>query len=175
MSLLATIRPQDIDPDAPAEDYAAYTPRAAVRVIVFDGERVALVHVSRAGYYMLPGGGTDDDDIRSALVREVREELGCEIAVDKPVGDIVVYFDRWRQKQTDTCFIAHKTGESIRQALTNFEVSSGFQPYWAANIAEAAHLVRSARPVANDGKLIRARDLLFLEAALQSDATMLDG
>jgi 8-oxo-dGTP pyrophosphatase MutT (NUDIX family) len=101
MKLLATIKPEDVDADVPSFDYGTFTPRTAARAIVFDGEKVALIHIIEHGYYMLPGGGTDGDDLQTGLAREILEELGCEVEITGEVGSTEVYIDRWRQKQTD--------------------------------------------------------------------------
>ena len=165
MQLLATIYPQDVDPDAPAFDYAAFRPRTASRAIVFEEQRVALVHVKHAGYYMLPGGGADkSENIHNALLREVQEELGCHVHLDREIGSIVTYFDRWQQKQTDTCFLASKVAAEVERTLTDFEISEAFEVTWAASLEEAVRLMREATPAARDGKLVQARDLRFLES-----------
>jgi 8-oxo-dGTP diphosphatase len=165
MKLLAIIRPEDVDPDAPEFDYASFVPRIAGRAIIFDGSKVALIHINEHDYYMLPGGGVDSsEDIGNALKREILEEIGCDIEVDDKVGSAEVYFDRWKQKQTDCCYVAKKVGTDAASAFTNFEQSEGFEVIWAKNLAEAIQLVKSAAPKNRDGKLVRARDLLFLES-----------
>jgi 8-oxo-dGTP pyrophosphatase MutT (NUDIX family) len=164
VNLLATIYPHDVDPTAPKFDYAAFQPRPAVRAVIFDEERVALIQVTKSRYYMLPGGGVEGEALRPALAREIQEELGCMVAVEREIGTIVVYIDRWQNKQIDTCFIARKTGGTGSRALTDFETTEDFRAVWAANVAEAIALVRKARPADRDGKLVQARDLLFLES-----------
>jgi len=164
MKSLASIRPEDVDPKAPHFDYATFTSRPAGRAIIFDGDKVALIHVSNHGYYMLPGGGIEDEDIPSALAREIMEEVGCEVHVEEEVGSAEVYFDRWQQKQIDYCYTAKKVGKDHDTELIPFEKDAGFQTVWADNLAAAIKLVESAAPEERDGKLVRARDLLFLKA-----------
>jgi 8-oxo-dGTP pyrophosphatase MutT (NUDIX family) len=101
MQTLALFRSSDVDANAKPLDEASYKPRTAGRAIIFDGEKVALLHVANSGYYTLPGGGIDNDDLTSGLKREVMEEIGCEIEVGKEVGSAVVYFDRWKNRQVD--------------------------------------------------------------------------
>lgn len=163
--LLATIRPSDVDPDAPDFDPSSFRPRTAARAVLFDGDKVALIHVSADGYYMLPGGGIDGDDMATGLAREIQEELGCRVTIAGEVGSVTIYNDRWASKQTDYCYIAHKTGQDGAASLTDFETESGYQVVWAADINEAIQLVQNARPQMRDGKLIQARDLLFLQTA----------
>lgn len=163
MKLLASIHPEDVDPSVAPMDYSVFNARPAGRAIVFDGEKVALIKVSKHNYYMLPGGGLDDDDIQAGVAREILEELGAEVKLDKEIGSIEVLFDRWQQKQVDYCFTAHLIHANSEKALTDFEVEEGHEIVWAANIDEAIKLVETAIPEQTDGKLVRARDLKFLQ------------
>jgi 8-oxo-dGTP pyrophosphatase MutT (NUDIX family) len=165
MEYLATIYPEQVDPTALPQDYAGYKDRQAGRAIIFDGDQVALVYVKKSGYFMLPGGGLDGDDIRTGLAREVLEETGLHIDILERVGSIAVYFDRWRQRQIDQCFITRVVGRGQEVRLTDFETEEGYELIWVPTIQEA--IARSERmvPAARDARLVRARDLLFLRTA----------
>ena len=164
MKQLAIIKPEDVDSSSPKFDYATFKPRTAARAIISDGSRIALVHVGGHGYYMLPGGGVEDENLSSGLTREILEELGCNIEITGEVGSITVYMDRWSKKQTDYCYLAKKVGDSNDTARTDFETSEGHEVVWASDLAEAIHRVEAAKPQNRDGKLVKARDLLFLRA-----------
>lgn len=163
MKHLASIYPEDVDSSVTPMDYPTFRTRLAGRAIVFDGDKVALIKVSKYGYYMLPGGGLDDDDIRTGLAREVLEELGAEVKLGPEIGAIEVFFGRWHSKQVDCCFVAYLIHASSQKALTDFELEEGHEVIWAATIAEAIKLVEAATPEYVDGKLVRARDLKFLQ------------
>lgn len=163
MKPLASIHPEDVDSAVPAIDYSAFETRPAGRAIVFDDGKVALIKVSKHNYYMLPGGGLDDDDVQAGVAREILEELGAEAKLDKEIGTIEVFFDRWQQKQVDYCFTAHLIHADAEKALTDFEVEEEHEIVWASNIDEAIKLVETAIPEQTDGKLVRARDLKFLQ------------
>ena len=164
--MLRTLKAQDVEPDAPQFDYDSFTSRNAVRAIVFDGPRVALLKVNLHGYYMLPGGGIDDgEDQYLALAREAQEELGCEVKVTSEVGSATIYNDRWKKKQTDFCYTVQLVHDTSNKDLTDFEIEEGHELIWAESISDAIKLMQGAVPKVRDGKLVRARDLIFLKTA----------
>ncbi len=156
MKLLATFT------DPYSDDTSNYTERVAGRAVIFDGEKVALLHVVQGGYYTLPGGGIDDDDIVTGMAREVIEETGCEVAIGQEVGMAITYFDRWHNKQIDYCYIARKTSGGQPTNHTAFEAAEGYKLTWAPSIDAAIELAENTSPIQADAKLVRARDLLFL-------------
>jgi 8-oxo-dGTP pyrophosphatase MutT (NUDIX family) len=163
MTLLASIHPEDVDAQAPQSNYATFTVRPAGRAILFDGDKVCLIHVSAQSYYMLPGGGIEDEDVPAGLAREIMEEVGCEVTVENEVGRIDVFFDRWHQKQVDFCYTARKAGNNQATSATDFEKSEGHKVIWAASIQDAIQMVDNTHPQELDGKMVKARDLLFLK------------
>lgn len=165
MQLIASLTADDVEENAPAFDYENFAPRIAVRAIVFDGEKVALLRVSAHNYFMLPGGGVDNDEgLEIALLRELQEELGCVVRIQAEVGAIEVFNDRWRKKQTDYCFVVEKLGSKKDIEPTQFETDEGHQVEWVESISSAVELLTSSNPVNRDGKLVVRRDLLFLQA-----------
>lgn len=165
MQLVASIRPENVDPEFMPVDYAQYKLRRAVRAIVFDDGRVALIRVGKHGYYMLPGGGVDEDEeAKASLMREVAEELGCTVRIGKLVGAVETYIDRWQQRQIDNCYIVYKIG-TAPHAQTEFEREEGHEVIWAGDLEEAIDLLADAHPDNRDGKLVQARDLIFLKRA----------
>ena len=63
-------------------------PRVRVAVIIIDDGKIVLVRHEKYGktYWVLPGGGVDfGESLEEAAVREVKEEINLDIAVDKLV------------------------------------------------------------------------------------------
>jgi 8-oxo-dGTP diphosphatase len=165
MQLLGSFSPIDADPNAAVLNSAEYAVRRAGRGIIFDQEKIALLYIGKHGYYMLPGGGTNQESTRSALIREALEEIGCDITIEQCIGSIEIYLQRWQTKQTDTCYIAHVTGKTKAAAPTAFERTEKHRVTWTPSLAAAIALMDQAIPENMDGKLIRLRDLLFLRSA----------
>lgn len=60
------------------------TPRPAARALIVSGGKLLAVHMRTGGedVYVLPGGGQRfGETMAETVVRECREELGCDVAV----------------------------------------------------------------------------------------------
>ena len=54
--------------------------RPSARAIIIKRDKIALVYATNEKYYKFPGGGIhEDEDIRDALIREVKEEVGLSV------------------------------------------------------------------------------------------------
>ena len=54
--------------------------RVAVKAVIWEGERLRLLHSQRWSCYKFAGGGTETGESHAvALARELREELGAEL------------------------------------------------------------------------------------------------
>lgn len=167
MKLLKTIKEEDIFPDSHLADVSVvYEDRFAARAIVFDAENnIALLYVSKRGYCKLPGGGIEKgESIVGALKRECLEEIGCNIVVEKELGEIVEYRQQQKMKQTSYCYTARLDGPKGQEHLEQGEIDDGFKPIWVT-LDKAIDLTKQSRPDVYNGKFITVRDLTFLEAA----------
>jgi 8-oxo-dGTP diphosphatase len=75
------------------------------------------------GSWALPGGFVEyGETVESAAMRETKEETGLEVELDKLVG---VYSDPERDPRghmVSVCFLAHKTGGTLKAASDAAEV-----------------------------------------------------
>ncbi len=167
MKLLKTIREQDIHPDTPEAHITEYKERHAARAIVLDDEsRVALLRVNKYSYHKLPGGGVEaGEDMRQALKRELREEIGCEAEVIAEVGEIIEYRDEWSLRQTSDCYLARKVGTQLSSDFDEGELADDFEMLWVDSIDEAIQLLENDEPTNYDGDFIKVRDLILLREA----------
>lgn len=170
MEHLLAIKEDDVNPGAEPVDPTDFGTREAARAIVLNkrGE-VFLLNVSKCGYHKLPGGGVDEgEDISRALEREMLEEIGCQAEVTGEVGIIIEYRDQRRLKQTSYCYLAKRVGSEQTNALTEEEISEGFERVMAINVAEAIKILEQDSPNNYEGKFIRLRDLHFLKTVQSS-------
>jgi 8-oxo-dGTP pyrophosphatase MutT (NUDIX family) len=98
--------------------------RAAV--VVFEGDRVALIERVRGGrrYYLFPGGQVEPGEApEDAAVRETREELGLDIEIARLVARATF------RGNEQHYYLARKTGgvfgAGVGEEMTGEDVSEG--------------------------------------------------
>lgn len=163
MKQLAIINPENVS----EEEIKSYRVREAARAIVVDEEgKIALLHVSKANYYKLPGGGLEgNEDKIIALQRECQEEIGCDIKVVGEVGIIVEYRKFCTLKQTSYCYLVKIKGEKGMPNFTDSEMGAGFVPVWLS-YKDALQAIRNSQTTHIEGSVyIVPRDTIFLEEA----------
>ena len=93
-------------------------PKVTVDGVVVEGDSIVLIkrlNPPFEGMWALPGGFVDlDETVEEAVVREVEEETGLKVKVDKLVG---VYSDPMRDPRRHTisvCFLCGKVGGVLK-------------------------------------------------------------
>jgi len=142
--------------------------RQAARAVVFDeNKNIALLHATKNFYYKLPGGGIEKgEDIKTALERECKEEIGCDTEVLAELGSVVEYRKKYSLRQVSYCFIAKIVGEKRAAALTQDEIDEGFETVWLP-LGDALKKVKESSPVIYEGPYMVTRDTALLEAAIE--------
>ena len=111
--------------------------RVGCRGIVLDGENMLLSHERKSGWYLIPGGGLEEGEtLEECCLREIEEETGVLVRLDKPFLCLKEHYEDWLY--ISYYFACAPTGQS-RQALTEAEVQRGLVPEWM-NIADALEL-----------------------------------
>src|SRR3989338_4297707 len=163
MQLLATINPENVTPD----EVKNYRLRQAARAVVFAADgNIALLHVKENGYHKLPGGGIETgEDVITAVRRECREEIGCEIEITGELGCIIEYRKRYSIKQESFCHLAKISGAKGKPTFTKDEIKYGFSEIWLPP-AKALQTLQSDRSESYSCRYIGPRDIVLLQTAL---------
>ncbi|MCG2690028.1 NUDIX domain-containing protein [Candidatus Parcubacteria bacterium] len=163
MKLIKLINPENVS----EEEVKHYRCRGAGRAVVMDNDGIiALLHVTKKGYYKLPGGGVEDtEDKMIALKRECQEEIGCDIEVIGAIGTIVEYRKIFGLKQTSYCYLAKVKGEKGKPAFTDDEKENGFEQVWLPYKEALRALLDSKATNIEGSAYIVPRDTAFLQEA----------
>jgi mutator protein MutT len=79
--------------------------RVRAVAILIEDDKLAVIERHRAGrqYFTFPGGGVDaGETVEQAIVREVEEELGLRVAVERKVAEV------WFRGNRQEYFLVHK-------------------------------------------------------------------
>jgi ADP-ribose pyrophosphatase YjhB (NUDIX family) len=114
------------DPNAPKAN--SLVP-AASAVVVDDSGRILLHKRTDNEYWSIPGGAMKPgESIAETVVREVEEETGIEVDVQKVLGiysnprHVSVYDDGEVRQQFSVCFLCRAVGGELRTSEESSEV-----------------------------------------------------
>ncbi len=159
MELLKTINEESVS----AEEVELLGNRTAVRAVIVDGEKIALIHAQNNNYYELPGGGAEKGEIpEAAVIRECREETGCEVEIIKPIGRVLELRRESKIANDSHCYLVRILAKS-QPDLTEKEIDEGKKVMWVT-LAEARKLILSSDTTKSFyGKYLVIRDMTFLD------------
>jgi ADP-ribose pyrophosphatase YjhB (NUDIX family) len=129
---LLTARITDKDIIDGEEDYLDEVTRYGARGILLDNNlNIAMMFMSKNGYYKLPGGGIEAGETPDlAFLREVKEETGYNSVILEKLGYIEEHKKQNEFMQTSYCFIARKTSNNQQASFTDNELALGFSLTW---------------------------------------------
>ncbi len=141
--------------------------REASRAVIFDeNQLVPLLFVSKFNYHKLPGGGVErDENKEKALVREVKEEVWCEVEIVDEVWKIIEFRTERNQKQASYCYLC-KVISKGELSFTQEELGDWFKVI-RVSLDEVISLIENDKTECYISYFIQKRDLIFLKKAKQ--------
>lgn len=89
--------------------------RKRARAVIFDGDNIILIKRTKPGredYWVFPGGLVEEgENVKDALIRECKEELGIKIKVGELLAkkELGIY----EEKYLEYFYLAEKTGGKL--------------------------------------------------------------
>lgn len=152
-------------------------PKYSTRTVLFDDDgKVAIINVTKHGYYKIPGGGIEDgENISDSARREVREEAGCDCTLIGELGRLETEVPIWDMLDISDGFVAKISGEKLAPEYEAWEKERGFEVVWFDDLDKAIATIEQ-NVVSEPGvECLQSRDLNFLKLArekLDSGATI---
>ncbi|WP_299495731.1 NUDIX hydrolase [uncultured Shewanella sp.] len=130
--------------------------RQAARGIILDGENILMLYTQRYHDYSIPGGGIDEgEEVRTGLLRELKEETGAkQIEIISEFG-CYEEFRPWQKAGFDRihmesfCFVCTVHPELGETQFEPHEIQNGMRPLWI-NIHQA--IAHNEDTIANSPK-----------------------
>ena len=166
MNVIRTITESQATPDIISVVTEDLSTRHTVRAVIFDSKnRVAILGVSKFNFYTIPGGGVDEgEDYVEAVMRECREESGCDIQIMQEIGIIIEQQPHLNRTKISYCYLARKLPGELPINLTAEETEEQYALQWV-DIERAILLTKNSQTTNYKGRFIKIRDSIFLEKA----------
>lgn len=170
--ILMTLRDKDIFPDSSDPTDMIWKDRRTGKVVLFDGDgRIALIGNKVSSFFMLPGGGIEEDEsLIDGIRRECKEETGCEIEIQDFLGAT----EDFRLRESKHCISFGYSAKVVscgKPTLTKNETDIGVYVKWLS-LSEAIGLLASQEQKVNAGEVKfyntcfnAIRDSLFVHKA----------
>ena len=144
--------------------------RAGCRGLVLRGREMLISHELNSGWYLIPGGGLEEgESLEDCCVREIREETGITVSIEKPLLVLHEIYEDWLY--ISYYFLCSPSGEGL-QALTAQEASRGLVKEWM-DIGDALAIFARHQDYAEESEPKRGsyqREYTALSHFLKSEA-----
>lgn len=143
--------------------------KSARAVLLNDKNEISLQLVGKYGYHKFPGGGIEIGETpEKALAREIAEEVGCKVVIEKELGVIIEYRTKHNFLYISYGYLARVKGPIGEPSYEQGEIDDDFKPVWTS-LEKAKELLETHEPTPKEhyqGRFIVTRESIFLTEAL---------
>ncbi len=160
MKLLKVFNKENI----PDEKKKSFQKEFSVRAVVIDNSgKIALLYSKEGDFYVLPGGGIEEGETsKKAIIRECKEETGCNVEILKEVGKTIEIRAKKNTIKESFCYLVKILGEKGKPNFQEEELSLDFIVIWITK-EKAKEKIKNNKISDNlYYNYITERDLLFL-------------
>lgn len=129
MELIAKITDEDIGEEM-VQMHDVFHRKASRGIVLDESDQMAVFYKKNKNQYKLPGGGLEKNEtFEEAFIREVKEEVGCEVEIIKCLGYTEEYKTKSNYIQTSYVFIGKITKKLDNLELTQMETAEEDKDY----------------------------------------------
>ena len=143
-------------------------PRITARAIVKNRDGLyAVMYADKFKLHSLPGGGVEDEeDVLTALRREIYEETGCVCDEIRELGIVSENRASLDYTQINHYFVVTTNHTSCENHLTESEQANRTEVKWVA-FDEAVRLINEQEFERVQAKYLKARDVAAIQAYIR--------
>ena len=114
------------------EKINTFKKRNSVRGVVIDNNNnIAILYSNKFKFYTLPGGGVEEGETtEEAIIRECKEETGCNVKIIGEVGKTIEVREKDKGTNEAHCFILKVLGEKGNPEFIGDEIECDFSIKW---------------------------------------------
>jgi len=131
MEYINTLTDKDIFKNPEFEKPDVFEHRTTVKAVVVNAEgKFGFVTNPKHGFYLLPGGGAETNDLNEEIIRECDEEINYVVEVVEEIGRIHEFRNKKAKEYETVCFVVKTVKESPDDNRTEDEKDNGLHVVW---------------------------------------------
>ena len=140
--------------------------KSARAILLKEDGTMAVQYLENYTFHKLPGGGFNQGEtVEEALRREIKEEVGCALKIEWPIGMAIEYRNKYKMIHISYCFAAAVDGPIGETTLEQAEIDEGMKTIWITP-EEMLERVQRDKPSKFEGHFILRREEAFLREFL---------